>query len=86
MFLQRPPWERQWLGGIYPTTALMKKTRGLRAGTRYAESLGYHLQSRGAAALQPLKLRTHAWFPDSLFCILGHAHRIAGCKRCILVV
>src|SRR5713101_5052055 len=27
-------------------------------------------------ALQPPKLRTHARFPDSLFCVLGHAHRI----------
>jgi hypothetical protein len=38
------------------------------------------------AALQPLKLRTHARFPDSLFCVLGHTHRITGCNRRIFVV
>jgi hypothetical protein len=38
------------------------------------------------AALQPLKLGTHARFPDSLFGVIGHAHRIAGCNRRIFVV
>ncbi len=37
-------------------------------------------------ALQPLKLRTHARLPDSLLCVLGHAHRITGRYRRIFVV
>jgi hypothetical protein len=62
---------------------LLDLTRSGDSVVSFALSLWFPILD---AELQPLKLRSDTRFPDSLFRILGHAHRITCRKRRLFVV